>query len=209
MCNTSRDSALGEGHLTLLHMLQLKAQHQSPPPPAHQGERLLLVYLREALPNLQRCHEGPRERLVCAALRRSGPSPITASLPGEVTLGNNTPSPKGREISALSTFQMPPHTLQPLPSCTQLHDGRPSSGARQGGTASSPLLHPSLNSFTLCTHSTLLTQPYLLLSALTFAHRYTHVPAPIHTALPIHGFTHTRFLNPAISALPGTAGFTD
>lgn len=40
MCNTSRDSALGEGHLTLLHMLQLKAQHQSPPPPAHQGERL-------------------------------------------------------------------------------------------------------------------------------------------------------------------------
>lgn len=142
-----------------------------------------------------------------ALLSPKRPSPITASLSGKLTNWATTHQLQKEEkcqpqhISDATTHASGSPFLHPI-------SRRSSSRATQGGTASSPLLHPSLNSFTSCTHSTSLTQPHLLLCTLIFAHRYTPVPAPRQTARPVHLFAHTRLLNPAISALAAPAGFT-
>lgn len=53
----------------------------------------------------------PRKVSLCCSLQKQPLSPHRFPFLGEITLGN-TPSPKGREIPSLSTFQTPCHTFQ-------------------------------------------------------------------------------------------------
>lgn len=163
-------------------------------------------------------HTCPRHSQICTAATRdpvkgcSAPlsaekthrcGPSWGSHPGQQhTKSKRKRNPNPQHISDATTHTSVSPFLQPTSQWS-------SSTARQGGTASSPFLHRSLNSFISCTHSTPLTQPYLLLCTLRFAHRYTHVPAPTQTAQPTPVFTHTRFLNPVDSTLAAPAALTD
>lgn len=195
----------GQGHLTLLNMLQLQAQHQSLPPPPHQGEPLLLTYLHQALPHLQCCHQGPPERLLCSALPTSRLSPSPLPFLGKSPCPTTHQVQKEHKSQPSAQFRCH-HThfslSLPAPNFTTLH--------LQGHTTrhcSESFSAPFLLQFPFV-HTQLFANPTSLW-ALTFAHSYTHDPAPTQAALPIHLFTHTQSLNPATSALAAPAGCTD
>lgn len=206
MCSVSRASASGEA--TSLSSRCSSSRHNTRVP--------LLQHTKASdccprtcvmLSNLHCCHEGPCQAWSALLSIEKTLShhrfPARGSHPGQQhTKSKRKRNPNPQHISDATTHTSVSPFLQPTARLS-------SSRAGQGGTPSSPSLHRSLNRFTLCTHSTLLTQPYLLLCTLVFAHRYAHVPAPTQTARPIRVFTHTWFLNPAISALAAPAGLTD